>query len=155
MTSTQKLVAYFSKMHRKPSVTVLMKLCYLTDLTAIKGSDNQITDLKYRRYTFGPFDEKIYIELEELVSKHILATKTEYTPYGNELITYDYDKPEEFDLDLPETEKKYADEVLEALGAYGAKALTEVAYKTKPMIKIGATLGGTEHLNEELDLKAA
>ena len=44
------------------------------------------------------------------------------------------------------------DEVLDSVNGYGAKALTEIAYKTKPMQALGATLNGGEHLNEKLDM---
>lgn len=42
--------------------------------------------------------------------------------------------------------------VLQELKGYGAKILTEIAYKTKPMVKIGATLGGKESFGVKLDL---
>ena len=44
--------------------------------------------------------------------------------------------------------------VLQELKGYGAKILTEIAYKTKPMVKIGAILGGKESFGVKLDLSS-
>ena len=43
-------------------------------------------------------------------------------------------------------------DLVDSLGNLSPKSLTELAYKTKPMTRLGATLGGNEHLNEQLVL---
>ena len=51
-------------------------------------------------------------------------------------------------------EKKIVDEVVRSLKGYGAKALTELTYGTKPMKKIGAQMGNDKGLNKKLNLRA-
>lgn len=158
LSKNQNLLAYFAKKHDKPTVTVLMKLCYLADLIYYKKNKSQITDYEYRRYTFGPFDKNIYTDLEALVAEHsILKNEIEHGKYGEdtEIILYKFAKDEDFEVDLSTEELTVADELLSALGGKGASDLTKVAYKTKPMVKFNAEIGGTEHWNEVLDLSAS
>jgi hypothetical protein len=56
--------------------------------------------------------------------------------------------------EIEKEEKDLIDEMMSELKGYGAKTLTDIAYKTKPMIKLGATLGGDENLFKKLDLSA-
>ena len=153
-TKNQQVLIYLIKNYGNPSVTSLMKLCYLIDLLSIQREKPQITDFEYRRYNFGPFENRIYDELNGLVSDKTVLQEFDYTPKGDEFVTYVL-KEDEFNFDeIAPDEKSTIDEVLESLKGYGAKILTEIAYKTKPMKAIGATLGGQEHFNEKLDLQA-
>lgn len=154
LTPTQKYLLYFSKFHAKPSVTVLMKLCYLLDLTSIKESDVKLTRYDYYRYSFGPFDNKIYADLEALVTKGLAVPATDYTTLGTEVVYYKVNEEVSDKVILEGQGAELAAELLDAVKGYGAKELTQIAYKTKPMLKLGATLGGNEHLMESLDLKA-
>ena len=54
--------------------------------------------------------------------------------------------------DFSEQERSVIDSILETLGEFSAKALTQVAYRTAPMKALGATLGGDEHLGEKINL---
>jgi len=152
---TSALLEYFAHRHSKPSVTVLMKLCYLTDLIAIKRLGHSITNYEYERYTFGPFNKKIYTDLEVLVSESKLEIDIDYPTYGtdSEVVLYRH-KGELDDIIklMVADEVEVADEVLSTLSGYGARQLTQVAYQTKPMIAIGATLGGSENLGAKLNL---
>jgi hypothetical protein len=56
-----------------------------------------------------------------------------------------------FTLLKPE-EKETIDEVVNSLAGLGAKDLTAIAYKTKPMVKLGAKLNNSIGLNQKLDL---
>jgi uncharacterized phage-associated protein len=148
------MLAYIIKGYGRPSVTSLMKLCYLIDLVSIKKKEPQISSFEYRRYTYGPFDEKIYDKLKTLTTKNIISAESEYTPKGDEFVTYLFNC-EDFDFDkLSQNEKKTIDEVLDNLKGYGAKVLTEIAYKTKPMEALDATIDGNENLNHKLNLQA-
>ena len=132
-----------------------MKLCYFVDIISVKKLGKQITKFKYKGYYFGPFDSKIYTEVNTLVDDEILIPKSEYAS-NEEYICYDYNTKQEkleFKL-LKSKELKIVDEVIEQLKGYGAKALSEIAYKTKPMLKIKAVQGGNKHINKKLDLKA-
>lgn len=153
---TKQLLAYISKNYAPATVTSLMKLVYLIDLVAIKQGKKQISDFIYRRYRYGPFDSKIYTYLDELINNKILSDITENTPMGEEYIKYKFNEENEkskFDK-LSENELETIDEVIESVRGYGVKTLTEITYKTKPMLALDATIGGEENLNARLDLNA-
>ena len=57
---TDQLLTYIVKGHPEISITSLMKLSYLVDLVNIGKTDKQVSDFRYTRYIYGPFDHKIY-----------------------------------------------------------------------------------------------
>ena len=74
-----------------------------------------------------------------------------FTNDGNEYYRYqlankDYDKSL-----LSAGELSNVDAVFNSLVGFGPSALIEVAYKTKPMKALQATIGGTEHLGTALN----
>ncbi len=153
---TSELLSYITLKHPRLSVTSLMKLSYLIDLVQIKKTNEQISNFKYSRYKYGPFDNDIYNYAQSLVVNGFIREDSEYSPYGGEYIVYSCDNDDDsitFD-NLSPKELETIDEVINSVIGFGAKALVELAYKTKPMKKIGATIGGNEHLNELLDLRA-
>ncbi len=153
---TSELLTYITMKHPKLSITSLMKLSYLIDLVHIKKTKNQISTFKYFRYKYGPFDNDIYNYVQSLVVNGVIKEDSEYSPYGGEYIVYSCDNDDDsiaFD-NLSSKEVETTDEVINSVIGFGAKALVELTYKTKPMKKIGATIGGNEHLNELLDLRA-
>lgn len=155
-TKTKQLLAYLIQNYLEVSVTSLMKLSYIADLVQIKKTNKKISGFRYKRYTYGPFDQEIYRLLKGLVEDGIISEQTKMTPKGDEYIVYTFNEDNsnlKFDK-LTKKEKETAQEVVESLQGFGVKALTEVAYRTKPMQKLGATLGGNEHLNALLDLRA-
>lgn len=85
----------------------------------------------------------------------IIIPSGDFTPSGDEYVIYNYNDEKDYSFNLIEKDKEQIDAVLENLKGYGAKTLTEVAYKTKPMLKLGATLGGKENIGVELDLNAS
>ena len=149
-----ELLMYILRQRPSSGVTELMKLCYLIDLTSIKEEGKQISDFNYVRYTYGPFDEKIYLCLRRLVGERNVIERSSYTISGNEHITYELNVELSGSKKISLTKKEIfiIDEVLDVMRGHGAKALTDVAYKTKPMQKLGATIGGDENLNIALDL---
>ena len=149
----QQFLAYIISKHEKATVTVLMKICYLTDLVNIEKNNKQLFSYEYKRYHYGPFDEKIYNDLSNLQIKNTVITKSDYTADGKEYIYYSFNEQTELDNILKD-ELEIINEVLESIKGFGAKVLTQIAYKTKPMIALGATLGGKEKLNKKLNLKA-
>lgn len=152
---TKQLLMYLIKKHQRPSVTSLMKLSYLADLISMKRERKQITDFVYKRYNFGPFDEKIYDYLNELSVSNIIKTEPEYSLSGEEYLTYSpsNEKDEYPTNELSDNEIKMIDELLATVSGLGAKGLTEIAYKTKPMRELGATLGGNESMGQILNLQ--
>jgi transcriptional regulator with XRE-family HTH domain len=104
-----------------------MKLPYFIDYKFFQKFGSQITNLKYYRYTFGPFDKKMY----------------EYQGLNcPKKITYTYLEP---DLGFIDSEIK-------KLPSDNGEKLKELSYKTAPMKALGATLGGRENMNALLDL---
>lgn len=132
------------------SLTSLMKLSYLIDLAHYRKTGSQISEYTYVRYRYGPFDSEIYSDLKELESANKISTSVEHTKTGDETIIYEASQDENYSLTTDEQET--IDAVLESLAGYGAKALTELTYKTSTMVALGATLGGDENLNAILDL---
>jgi uncharacterized phage-associated protein len=150
-----QMLAYLAKGHPEASVTVLIKLCYLSDLISIKRNSEKISNFNYIRYYYGPFDMEVYKDLEYLVENQILIASSEYTQKNGEAIIYKINEEKNIDIDkLTDGDCLIMDELLESVRGYGAKALTDIAYSTKPMKALKATLGGNEHLGEKLDLLA-
>jgi uncharacterized phage-associated protein len=156
VSKTKQLLAYIVRNYSQISITSLMKLSYIIDLVHISKTNKQISDFKYIRYTYGPFAYKIYDYLKDLVECGVVIENSNFTPMGEEFIIYEFNNDnEDFSFkDLNKEEIKTVDEVLEKLKGYGARALTELAYRTKPMKKIGAKIGDKTNLNAELDLRA-
>lgn len=143
------------KEHGDATITVIMKTCYLIDYTASKRTGNQITELEYIRYNYGPFNPNIYQFLMELMESGSVCMETSYFGVGNEVATYKLHQDileEECSLDV--REESIVTEVLTSIRGLGAKILTEIAYGTPPMKSLGATLGGSEHMGEKLNLNA-
>lgn len=153
MDKNHQLLAYLAKEHPSASITVLMKLSYLVDLISVKKLGNQISTFGYIRYSYGPFTQEVYNAVEELVMSKILLPKNDYAGGSVEYITYTYTNKEDFLFDkISKEEIALIDEMMTDLKGYGAKTLTDIAYKTKPMVKLGATLGGNENLFSRLNL---
>lgn len=154
MTKTKQLLAYLIKNNPGVPITSLMKLSYLIDLVYIKKTNKQISNFKYKKYKYGPFDNRIYNILKEL-EKTLIFEDVAYSHNGDEYIVYKVKEGVDFPFDqLTDKEQKTINEVLSTVRGYGAKALTELTYKTKPMIKIKAQIGNDAGLNEILNLNA-
>lgn len=151
----KQLLAYLVQNNPNISITSLMKLSYIVDLVSIKKIGKQISNFEYKRYKYGPFDNKIYAYLKDLIEENVIKEDVAFAQTGDEFIIYVFNEEEDFSFDkLSTEEKQIIDEVLESLKGYGAKALVELAYKTKPMKKIGAKTGNIKGLNKKLDLYA-
>ncbi len=153
---TIQLLTYIIQNRPSTSITSLMKISYIIDLVAIKKNKNKLTDFEYIRYNYGPFDKKIYIYLKNMISQNDILEDSELAETGDEFIVYNLNKKKSepvFDK-LKDEEIETINEVLRSVKAYGPKALTELAYQTRPMKLIGAKLGNKKGLNERLDLNA-
>ncbi len=156
MKKTKQLLAYLVQNDPNISITSLMKLSYIVDLISIKKSGKQISNFEYKRYKYGPFDNKIYGYLKDLIEENVIKEDVAFAQTGDEFIIYAFNEQEDFSFDkLSTEEKQIIDEVIESVKGYGAKALVDLAYKTKPMKKIGAKIGNSKGLNEKLDLYAS
>ena len=153
---TKQLLAYLIQNHPPLPVTSLMKLSYIVDhIVSIKKYDKPISGFEYVRYKYGPFDNKIYKYIENLSGNKIVSGEPAYTPMGDEYIIFKYNDDVDISFDkLTRKDREVIDEVLDSLRGYGAKALVDLSYKTKPMEKIGARQDNEAGLNDKLDLRA-
>ncbi|HMK76437.1 MAG TPA: Panacea domain-containing protein [Thermodesulfobacteriota bacterium] len=153
---TKQLLTYLIQNKPGIPITSLMKLSYIVDLVSVNKTKNPISDFEYRRYKYGPFDNKIYGYLKDLLKSNVINEDATFSQTGDEYIIYLFNEKNEFVPNkLSNKEKNIIDEVLESLKGYGAKALVELAYKTKPMKKIGAKIDNIKGLNQKLNLTAA
>lgn len=151
MNKNETLLKYVIHKHLNPSITVLMKIMYLIDLYALKKIGQKISGYKYIRYTYGPYSKDLYDDLDLMVDKKSLFVEGKFSgPYEFSVYTIEENEvPCVEDIFSPE-ELTLIDTMLGDLQNYSAKTLTDIAYKTEPMVKLKATLGGDENLYEEL-----
>jgi uncharacterized phage-associated protein len=157
MKKTEQVLVYIIQHYLGQGIhiTSLMKLVYLVDLVSIKKTGKQLANFEYKRYKYGPFDKKIYGHIKSLLSENIIKEDGDFSHGGEEHIIYLFNKENDFEFNkLSDDEKHTIDEVMESLEGYGAKALVELAYRTKPMKKLGAKIENSKGLNEKLDLHA-
>lgn len=156
MTKDQEELFYIISNHDHSSITSLIKLTYLIELHSLQKNNNRINSYVYKRYNFGPFDKAIYDDINQLEENGLIESVSQFSNCDEYTV---YKKTDDDDIginftELTQEEIKTIQEVLDVFRGYGAKALTDAAYKTKPMQSIGATLGGREGFNQELDLQA-
>lgn len=152
----KQFIAYITSQYSCPTITSIMKLAYLIDLISVKRNKKQISSFTYKRHLYGPFDQRIYSYIDKLIEEGVLIPLLEYSKDGKEYIIYKYNEDAEnisFDK-LKEKEKELIDEVLEELQGLGPRVLTEIAYKTSPMKKIGAKIGNNKGIDQILDLSS-
>ncbi len=83
---------------------------------------NKITDFKYVRYHYGPFDKKIYKYLDDLEKKGIIKEGANISNTGDEFIIYSISKKNNIPFNkISEEEKEIINEVLESFEGYGTK----------------------------------
>jgi len=151
---TKQLLTYLIDRHAVATVTSLMKLCYLSDLVNYQKFSKQISNFEYIRWHYGPYDSTISAYLMKLVQEGMIDSEVAFTSDDNEYFRYklknqDYDKSL-----LSADELASVDAVLNSLTGFGAQALIQVAYKTKPMKALGATIGGNQNLGKKLNFAA-
>lgn len=129
---TFELFAYIgSKLEWEWDIMQFMKLPYFVDLKTVNTLGFQISNLSYIRHKYGPFDKNMY------VYRNLFENK----PYKVEF-SYIKDFIELIDGELSNLPIKNGDE------------LKKLSYKTIPLKRLGATLGGKEAWNEKLVLNA-
>lgn len=127
---TFELFAYIGKeLNWKWDIMQFMKLPYFIDLNSAKDLGFQITNLKYIRYEFGPFDKNIYT-------------------YRNLFENRKYNVKFSYINDYLDTINK----VLTSLPTKDGEKLKKLSYQTEPMKKLKATMNGKEAWMQKLDL---
>jgi len=85
---TGEILAYILKIHKHASAYFLVKLLYLLDYFHGQEFGYALTDLDYRQYSFGPFDERIFRILQALVAENLIRSHVNYAASGREYVTY-------------------------------------------------------------------
>ena len=150
-SKTKELIKYLIYNMNLPTITSITKMLYLIDLAAVSSAGKKITNLNFIRYYYGPYDSSIKNILDEMILKHETDVDVKFLPNGEPYLVYRSPKGVAECLYNGDNEN-IVNDLVNDLGHLSPKSLTEIAYKTKPMMKLNATLGGNEHLNETLDL---
>ena len=148
---TKGIIKYLVFSMNLPTITSITKMLYLIDLASVSSTGHKTTNLNFVRYYYGPYDKNIKTILDELTASNEIEADVKYLSNGEPFIAYK--SPSNVtDCDYDGENAQIVQDLVNSLGNLSPKTLTELAYKTKPMTKLGATLGGNEHLNEVLDL---
>lgn len=123
--------------------TKLLKFAYLSDLVARQYLGRPISEFRYRRYDYGPFDSAFYAAKEELLTGGFAtSTPTAIGAYEAQLMA-PTDKPVEYAFSVAEA--AVLNYVAETYLHHGAAQLCEeVVYRTEPMQGV--------KMNEELPM---
>ena len=150
---TKELIKYLVSNMSVSTITSLTKMLYLIDLASVSSGKEKTTDFNYVRYYYGPYDKRIEETLNDLIIYGELIVNVRTSSNGEPYMIYKL--PEgvtEYEYD--DINSDIVDNLTQNLGHLSAKTLTDIAYKTKPMTSLGATLGGTQHLNDVLNLES-
>lgn len=115
--------------------TQLIKFLYLADLYAVKWTEKQLTDLDWRYYRYGPWNEDIDAALNQMNGKEILQEsqgETIFVRPGEGAGSVD-------NLELPLGLKLMLDNIRREWAGSGEdklKQLLEYVYSTAPMIEV-------------------
>jgi hypothetical protein len=108
-------------------------MAYLSDLLAREYLGEPITEFRYYRYDYGPYDDAVLDFIDELVSAGLAEVRETYEHDAPTKRLYDFGKPVAFTFGLGEQEvlryvtKNYLDMALQEL-------LVDVVYQTPPML---------------------
>jgi uncharacterized phage-associated protein len=116
-----EILDYF--MSKLGSIDILkaMKLMYFTDLEHKEKYKHKLTNIKYYRFTYGPFSDTIY-QINDLFT----ITNKEYSakhPVQNYIF-------------LDKQKLQFLDEIIHEHGKKSSKLLMKQSYETEPMKKL-------------------
>lgn len=139
LSKEEQLIAFFVNACSEPiGRTRLMKLLYLADYQARRYLGKPISSIRYKWHDFGPFDENLYVWLDNLKSQDLI--RHEQVRYDGEKIAHTYapsETPPTLDLTPDEVDvlsfvcREYSQVALRQL-------LDEIVYQTEPMIEAKA-----------------
>lgn len=151
MNKTAEVIYRIVENNSTASITVIMKLLYLIDLIHLKKNGKKLTDLNYKRYFYGPFSSEVYTIVDDLIRQDLLNTEARFTR-DTDYFVYKIANAPKGNTNLTEEEIDFLNKTLKEFEGLSAKFLTEVTYHTKPMKELGATIGGNEEFETELNL---
>lgn len=131
--------------------TKLVKLIYLSDYFFYNEFGRQLTEADYRRQERGPLPVRFDKSIEELRGHELeIAEKPMFD--GRMLLHRPGNRPR-FKPELEPTEGRVVDYVLSSYGYLPGKLVTEIAYKTRPMVRLlslEARQGGKKLLGQKI-----
>lgn len=148
---TLDLILYIIDNIHLATVTSITKLLYLIDLTCVSDGRGKVTNIDYIRYYYGPYSSSIKNAIDKLLKENKIVASLRTLASGEPFLEYNI-APESKQIEFEDDNKDIIDELLNSLGGLSPSQLTKIAYGTEPMKKLGATLGGNEHLNAVLEL---
>jgi uncharacterized phage-associated protein len=118
--------------------TQLIKFLYLADLYSVKWTGKQLTELDWRYYYFGPWNQDIDTALKQMNGKEIIQESQGDTVF----IKLGADATKVEDLQLPLSLRLILDNIRSEWAGAGQeklKALLEYVYNTAPMSEVKDT----------------
>lgn len=118
--------------------TQLIKFLYLADLYSVKWTGQQLTELDWCYYNFGPWNQDIDTALKQMNGKEIIQESQGDTVF----IKLGADATKVEDLQLPLSLRLVLDNIRREWAGAGQeklKALLEYVYSTAPMLAVKDT----------------
>jgi Protein of unknown function (DUF4065) len=134
LSMTAKLILFFVvKTKGNITKTQLVKFLYLADLYSVKWLGQQITDLKWIRYRFGPYEEEIDRTLELMKGRQIEIEGANDKNYI--IIRMGSEIPSIESLELPVMMQMLLDNIRYQWMGKPTKELLDFVYATSPMVE--------------------
>jgi uncharacterized phage-associated protein len=131
----EKLILYFvCKTKGHITKTQLVKFLYLADLYAVKWTGNQLTDLDWRYYKYGPWHEAIDIALSGSLSDAIILQEENNSTMvrlkDESWLSADLGFSQGLELILDNIRKEWA-----GSGSDKIQGMLDYVYSTAPMVE--------------------
>ncbi|OKH53366.1 hypothetical protein NIES2101_10945 [Calothrix sp. HK-06] len=130
----EKLIKYFVYATKgNITKTQLIKFLYLADLYSVKWTGNQLTELDWYYYSFGPWHEDIDTALNKMNGKEVSIERE----VNATLIRLGIQASNVDDLQLPVSLKLVLDNIRrEWAGSEKLPQLLDYVYNTAPMLEV-------------------
>jgi Protein of unknown function (DUF4065) len=134
LSMTAKLILFFVlKTKGNITKTQLVKFLYLADLYSVKWLGRQITDLKWIRYLYGPYEEAIDRTLELMNGQQVEIENDSSKNYI--IIRMGSTMPSIESLELPVMMQMLLDNIRYEWMGQSTKELLDFVYGTSPMVE--------------------
>ena len=157
-TKTCQIVKYLvSRLPGRLGKTKIVKLLYLADLESRRLMGKPISEMRYRWYNHGPWDERVDVCLKALTEAKSIEVEI-YPMHGWYGSLY-HNLGGNIDSGLSQAEKRILDYLIQEYGQKKLKELLEeIVYETTPMKDVRERKAFNEFLRMELvdnELRAA